>query len=29
MGIVVLGWPFESKDSYKGIDAHSLYLNKW
>lgn len=29
MGIAVLGWPLESKDPHKGIDAHSLHLNKW
>ncbi|MCE5202317.1 MAG: nitroreductase family protein [Synergistaceae bacterium] len=29
LGVAVIGWPMETKDPHKGIDAHSLHLNKW
>ena len=29
MGIAAIGWPLETKDPHKGIDAHSLHMNKW
>jgi len=29
MGIAAIGWPLETKDPHKGIDAHSLHINKW
>ena len=29
MGIAAIGWPKESKDSHKGIDANVLHANKW
>ncbi len=29
MSIAAIGWPIETKDPHKGIDAHSLHLNKW
>lgn len=29
MGIAAVGWPLETKDPHKGIDSHSLHINKW
>lgn len=29
MAIAAIGWPLETKDPHKGIDPHSLHINKW
>lgn len=29
MGIAAVGWPLETKDPHRGIDAHSIHINKW
>lgn len=29
MSVAAVGYPLETKDPHKGVDSHSIHLNKW